>query len=474
MLFGGVIVTNSVIGIIQELRARAALDRLAVLTEPRAVAWRDGVAVRPRRRRGRRGRPAGAALPGRRSSSTAPWWSRADSSSTSRCSPVSRTPCTRRPGDEVLSGSFVAVGSGTYRATRVGAASYAASLAEEARRFTLVDSELRRGVNTILKVLMVLIPPIAAILFWRLLEIGDGWRQALSGVVAAAVAMVPDGLVLLTSLAFMAGVMTLARRGALLRELASVELLARVDTLCLDKTGTITTGELAVAAIEPLGDDGRRIGRGDARRGRGGRRGPEPDPGRGRRRGRRGPGLAARRGRRLLLGPQVVRGAVHPPVGPRRRPHAVPRCAGAPRPRRPGPGRARRRPRRAGPSGPAPRALRRRRRARRAAARAARTGRAGAAGGPDPPRRRGDPRLLRRAGRPPPRHLGGPSRHRRRGGPTCRGARRRQRRRRPHASPRTPTSSPTSSTATPSSAGSPPARSRRWSSRCSPRATSWR
>ncbi len=254
MLFGGVIVTNSVIGIIQELRARAALDRLAVLTEPRAVAWRDGVqcdldvaevveddllVLAP---------GAQVVVDGAVVESSGLELN--ESLLTGEQDAVHK-----EAGDEVLSGSFVAVGSGTYRAVRVGAASYAAGLAEEARRFTLVDSELRRGVNTILKVLMALIPPIAAILFWRLLETGDGWRQALSGVVAAAVAMVPDGLVLLTSLAFMAGVVTLARRGALLRELASVELLARVDTLCLDKTGTITTGELAVAAIEPLGDE---------------------------------------------------------------------------------------------------------------------------------------------------------------------------------------------------------------------------
>jgi cation-transporting ATPase E len=138
---------------------------------------------------------------------------------------------------------------------RIGADAYAASLAEEARRFTLVGSELRRGVNRILRFLMVLIPPVAAVLFWRLYRTGDSWQQALSGVVAACVAMVPDGLVLLTSVAFMAGVVTLARRQALLRELASVELLARVDTLCLDKTGTITTGRVVVSDTVEL--DGR-------------------------------------------------------------------------------------------------------------------------------------------------------------------------------------------------------------------------
>jgi cation-transporting ATPase E len=253
MLFAGVIVSNSVIGIVQELRARAALNRLAVLTAPHARARRDGAEVdlevdevvqddllvlSP---------GAQVVVDGEVVSSHGLELN--ESLLTGESDPV------HKPiGAEVLSGSFVAAGGGAYRAVKVGADSYAASLAEEARRFTLVDSELRRGVNRILRFLMCLIPPVALVLFWRLLRTGDGWQDALSGVVAACVAMVPDGLVLLTSLAFMAGVVSLARRQALLRELASVELLARVDTLCLDKTGTITTGRVVVTGVEPLGE----------------------------------------------------------------------------------------------------------------------------------------------------------------------------------------------------------------------------
>jgi cation-transporting P-type ATPase E len=251
MLFAGVIVSNSVIGIVQELRARAALERLAVLTEPRACAIRDGERVEL----GVEEVVADDLLV------LAPGWQVVVDGTVEQCAGLELNeslltgesdPVPKPSGSEVLSGSFVSSGHGTYRATRIGADSYAASLAEEARRFTLVNSELRQGVNRILKVLMWVIPPIAAILLWRLLQTGDDWREALSGVVAAAVAMVPDGLVLLTSLAFMAGVVTLARRQALLRELASVELLARVDTLCLDKTGTITTGHIVVSRIVPL------------------------------------------------------------------------------------------------------------------------------------------------------------------------------------------------------------------------------
>ena len=252
MLFGGVIVANSLIGTIQELRARAALDRLAVLSTPHATVIRDGetsdleveqvvaddlLVLSP---------GAQVVVDGEVVSSSGLELN--ESLLTGESDPVHK-----QPGDEVMSGSFVAAGSGTFRATKVGAESYAASLAGAAKEFTLVHSELRDGINKILKFLMVALPPIALILLWRLWGTSDDWRDALSGTVAAAVAMVPDGLVLLTSLAFMAGVVKLSRRNALLRELASVELLARVDTLCLDKTGTITTGEIVAAGIEELG-----------------------------------------------------------------------------------------------------------------------------------------------------------------------------------------------------------------------------
>ncbi|KLR62733.1 P-type ATPase, translocating [Actinobacteria bacterium IMCC26207] len=255
MLFGGVIITNSVIGIIQELRARSALNRLAVLTAPHAVLMRNGeqfesgveevvlddlLILAP---------GAQVVVDGEVVESTGMELN--ESLLTGESDPEHKA-----VGAQVLSGSFVSSGSGKYRALKIGADSYAASLAQEARKFSLVNSELRSGVNKILKVLMLAIPPIAILLFWRLMQSNDGdWRIALSGVVAASVAMVPDGLVLLTSIAFMAGVISLSKKNALLRELASVELLARVDTLCLDKTGTITTGNIVVAELLPLGEE---------------------------------------------------------------------------------------------------------------------------------------------------------------------------------------------------------------------------
>lgn len=253
-LFVGVIVANSLIGTIQEVRARAALDRLAVLNTPRAVVVRDGteseIAVEDV--------VADDLLvlsPGRQVVVDGAVVDEAGLELNESLLTGEIDPIRKREGDEVLSGSFVAAGTGTFRATRVGAQSYASQLADDARRFTLVHSELRTGVNRILEFLMLAIPPVAIILLLRSLANQD-WQESLTGVVAACVAMVPDGLVLLTSVAFMAGVVKLSRRNALLRELASVELLARVDTLCLDKTGTITTGEIVYAGVDVLPDDG--------------------------------------------------------------------------------------------------------------------------------------------------------------------------------------------------------------------------
>ena len=264
MLFGGVIIANSLIGTIQELRARAALDRLAVLNTPHAVVVRDGatseiavegvvaddvLVLAP----GAQVVVDGEVLHGTGLELD-------ESLLTGESDPVHK-----QAGDEVMSGSFVAAGSGAFRATKVGAESYAASLAGAAKEFSLVHSELRVGVNRILKFLMLVLPPVAMLLLWRLWRTSDDWRDALSGTVAAAVAMVPDGLVLLTSLAFMAGVVKLSRRNALLKELASVELLARVDTLCLDKTGTITTGEIVATGVELLDAGGGSDGSSDER-----------------------------------------------------------------------------------------------------------------------------------------------------------------------------------------------------------------
>ncbi len=250
-LFVGVVVSNAVIGIAQELKARRELQRLEVLNAPSARVRRDGVLSDINIEEvvaddvceissgdqlvvdGEVLHAAGLELD--------------ESLLTGESETV-----VKFPGDLVMSGSFVVAGSGEIRATNVGPESYANQLATEATEFKLVNSELRAGINQILRWLIVIIPPASMLLLWSLVSTNDGWRSALQGAVAAAVAMVPDGLVLLTSLAFVAGVIALTRKQALAKELATVELLARVDTLCLDKTGTITTGEISFGDIITL------------------------------------------------------------------------------------------------------------------------------------------------------------------------------------------------------------------------------
>ncbi|MDE0605420.1 MAG: HAD-IC family P-type ATPase [bacterium] len=250
-LFVGVVVSNAVIGVAQEIRAKRELDKLAVLSAPKARVVRDGdvaevvvsevvadevLELAP----GDQVVVDGMVL-------TSAGLEADESLLTGEADPIEK-----ETGDELLSGSFVAAGSGRYQATRIGAESYASSLSEEAKRFTLVNSELRRGIDTVLRWLIIIIPPASALLILVLLDTEDRWQNALQGTVAAAVAMVPDGLVLLTSLSFVAGVVALARRRALAKELATVELLARTDVLCLDKTGTITTGHISFGDVEAL------------------------------------------------------------------------------------------------------------------------------------------------------------------------------------------------------------------------------
>ena len=256
-LFAGVVVSNSIIGVAQELKARHTLNRLAVLSAPKARVVRDGVThevgisqvvaddlleIQP----GDQVVVDGEVV-------SAIGLELDESLLTGEAEPVDKD-----RGNDVMSGSFVSAGSGYYRATRIGGESYAATLSEEARKFKLAESELRTGVNLVLRWLTIIIPPAAILLLIRLLNADEvpNWQEALQGTVAAAVAMVPDGLVLLTSLAMISGVLTLARRRALAKELASVELLARVDVLCLDKTGTITTGDISLGGVEALGGFG--------------------------------------------------------------------------------------------------------------------------------------------------------------------------------------------------------------------------
>jgi len=258
-LFGLVLLANAATGIVQELRAKRSLDRLAVLNAPRARVVRDGrvreVAVGQavlgdvlELRPGDQVVVDGKVL-------AAAGLEVDESLLTGESDPV-----VKRPGAELLSGSFVAAGGGRYRATRVGREAYAVGLAEDARRFTLVNSELRTGINQVIKLVGWAMLPTAGLLLYSQLHAHAALPDAVRATVAGVVAMVPEGLVLLTTMAFALGVIRLARRRALVQELPAVETLARVDVICLDKTGTITRGEIEVEAVEPVGggrEDGR-------------------------------------------------------------------------------------------------------------------------------------------------------------------------------------------------------------------------
>ncbi len=163
-------------------------------------------------------------------------------------------PIDKSPDDEIFAGSFVVAGSGRFQATRVGADSYARKLAAEARQFQLTRSELMDGINLILRIVTWALIPTSALLLWSQLQ-DDQLDAALRGTVAGVVGMVPEGLVLLTSVAFGVAAVTLARRKVLVQELPAVEGLARVDVVCLDKTGTLTEGEIVFDELEVL--DGR-------------------------------------------------------------------------------------------------------------------------------------------------------------------------------------------------------------------------
>jgi len=250
-LFGVVLIANTGIGIFQELKAKRTLEQLRVLAAPRARVVRSGaprdVAVNEVVRD-----DVLELLPGDQVVVDGTILSSNGLELDESLVSGESEPLERGVAEVVLSGSFVAAGTGRYRATRVGRAAYAATLSEQARRFTLVRSELRDGINRILKYVTWAIVPTAALLFISQFRLYDSFSAGVSGAVAGTVGMVPEGLVLLTSVAFAVAVVRLGRRHVLVQELPAVEGLARVNVLCTDKTGTLTEGHLEVTDLEVL------------------------------------------------------------------------------------------------------------------------------------------------------------------------------------------------------------------------------
>ncbi|MFJ2831287.1 HAD-IC family P-type ATPase [Streptomyces sp. NPDC087263] len=252
-LFGYVILANTGIGIIQEWRAKKTLDSLAVIGEAKPTVRRDGVGAEVSTSQivlgdlieigpGDKIVVDGACV-------EADGLEIDESLLTGEADPV-----VKQPGDEVMSGSFVVAGGGAFTATKVGREAYAAQLAEEASRFTLVQSELRTGISTILKyVTWMMIPSAIGLVITQLVVKQNDFKGSVARTVGGIVPMVPEGLVLLTSVAFAIGVIRLGRQQCLVQELPAIEGLARVDTVCLDKTGTLTEGGMDVTEVRPLG-----------------------------------------------------------------------------------------------------------------------------------------------------------------------------------------------------------------------------
>ena len=253
-LFGLVMVANSGIGIAQELRAKRTLDRFRVVSTPVATVVRSGrartvpvsdVVVDDVVEVG-----AGEQIVVDGTVVDSDGLEADESLLTGESHPV-----TKAGGDDVLSGSSVVAGRGAYVATRVGSQSYASTLAAAARQFTLVHSEIRAGIDRILRWVTWALVPTAVLLFASQLVGQPTTADAVRGAVAGVVAMVPEGLVLLTSMAFALGVVRLGRHKVLVQQLPAIEVLARVDVVCADKTGTLTESGLRVTEVVVLTAD---------------------------------------------------------------------------------------------------------------------------------------------------------------------------------------------------------------------------
>ena len=289
--FGLLIIANSGIGIIQEIRAKQTLDKLAIVGQAKPLV---------RRRSGSRAlMPSEVVLddiielgPGDQIVVDGEILEEANLEVDESLLTGEADPIAKDAGDQVMSGSFVVAGSGAYRATKVGREAYAAKLAEEASKFTLVKSELRNGINKILQVITYMLVPAGLLIIytqlfttdpglreslgrtftdivnneggWResvriirteLLTSDAAWHEPVLRMVGALVPMVPEGLVLMTSLAFAVGVIRLGRRQCLVNELPAIEGLARVDVVCADKTGTLTENGMRVSDLQPLTSD---------------------------------------------------------------------------------------------------------------------------------------------------------------------------------------------------------------------------
>ena len=248
-MFMGIILINTVIGIVQEIRAKKTIDKLAILTESKTVVLRDGKkwSISTEKlvlddliflKTGDQVPADAKVLEGTVEVNESLLTGESDNLS-------------KNPGDELFSGSFVTSGEACCQVIHVGKDNYASQITSEAKEFKRHNSELRNSLNAILKVISIIIVPLGAMLFYKqYYVVGDTLKDSVVNMVAAVLGMIPEGLVLLTSVALTLGSMVLATKKTLVQELYCIETLARVDTLCLDKTGTITEGTMKVEDVQ--------------------------------------------------------------------------------------------------------------------------------------------------------------------------------------------------------------------------------
>ena len=250
-VFLGVIFANILIGTFQSIRAKRTLDKLAIVSAPKAVVLRGGqkkeipveqvvlddILVLAA---GNQICSDGVVVAGECEVN--------ESLITGESDPI-----LKRPGDSLLSGSFVVSGNAHAQVEHVGADNYAQKIAGDAKYMKKRNSEIMDSIDRIVKVVGFGIIPIGALLFWKqFVVLGDTLQNSVVSTTAAMVGMIPEGLVLLVSVCFAVSVVKLSARKTLVRDLYCVETLARVDTLCLDKTGTITEGTMQVDELVPF------------------------------------------------------------------------------------------------------------------------------------------------------------------------------------------------------------------------------
>ena len=253
LLFLGVIVTNTLVGIFQEVKAKRNIDKLAILNQAKVTVIRDYQKQEIPQdevvkddlillRRGQQIIVDGTVI-------ETEGFECDESQLTGESEPVVKT-----VGSEVFSGSFIVSGNGLMQATKVGSESYSYQITVEAKQTQGIYSELVMMMKRMIRILTFVIIPVGAILMFTSIASGIHLDQAILGSTAAIIGMIPEGLILITTVALAVGVIKLSQQKVLVQTMGSIETLARVDVLCLDKTGTLTSGKLSVVEREVLSE----------------------------------------------------------------------------------------------------------------------------------------------------------------------------------------------------------------------------